>query len=67
MPPLPHHPHLLAHPQAKKEGGIPLGTRGVLVSCVQEKENQAAFEAVSLLTEVRLLGPTALPPRGSPY
>lgn len=40
------------HLQTGKPGGIPLNSRGVLVSCVSGKEHQAARETISLLTEV---------------
>lgn len=45
-------PPLLQPPSGSK-AGIPLQTRGVLLSCTTGREQQAGREAVSLLTEVR--------------
>jgi len=37
--------------QSSRAKGMPLGTRGVLVSCVTGKENHAAREAISIFAE----------------
>ena len=39
---------------AGNTAGLPLGSRGFLISCLGGKEQQAAFEASRLLQEVRL-------------
>ena len=40
-------------PPSGGKGGVPLGSRGILVSCTNSKEQQAAREAIALFTEVR--------------
>lgn len=39
-------------PQSSRKDGIPLGSRGILISCAGGKENIAAREAIDVFTQV---------------